>query len=524
MKSIRNLKQAVTDALAYLKTQSDIREAEVFAAANGNLTVRLNYTSHIPSNGVEEPKSIDSYGVGIRIAMDSPQGVLTSFGSEPSDLSLEGVKRALEKALRGAVHDPYFVSLPRPMGERSVTRPYHDAQIMRLTDAQMVEAGWQTLGSAFDVFQSSEELLAVAGAPAKVVQLGLILGGDVTFLQERIAIGSYHLPKVETDESTLAMSSVTAMVEAKDAKGTGWAVSGRLNEVHGQDGAEAARQALASLSGQRARGGAYRVVLGPQAVSEILEWILMPGLTVDTFFASASPFMGKLGKQIASEKLSLYDHGAMPGLAATKAITDEGLPTGKTELIRDGALVGLLSNHYEYERILRDSKGREKLGIDPAGVKQAILPRNGFRTGRGGGRNFDVTPGTTATNLVVEGKESHTRDELLQMVGDGIYVGRIWYTYPINGISAGDFSGTIVGDSYLIKDGRLAAPLKPNTLRINENLHNMLGHIMGIGSQRRGTIRWASDQVTWAPEMAVSDFHLAEIGEYMDQVWSEGPR
>ncbi|MDP3064836.1 MAG: hypothetical protein Q8O40_16790, partial [Chloroflexota bacterium] len=103
MKSVRELKRAVSDALAYLKTQSDIREAEVFAAANGNLTVRLNYTSHIPSNGVEEPKSIDSYGVGIRIALDSRQGVLTSFGSEPSDLSLEGVKRALEKARRGAV-------------------------------------------------------------------------------------------------------------------------------------------------------------------------------------------------------------------------------------------------------------------------------------------------------------------------------------------------------------------------------------------------------------------------------------
>lgn len=47
---LSQLKRAVRDALAYLRTQPDIAEAGVFASANGNLTVRLNYTSRIPSN------------------------------------------------------------------------------------------------------------------------------------------------------------------------------------------------------------------------------------------------------------------------------------------------------------------------------------------------------------------------------------------------------------------------------------------------------------------------------------------
>jgi len=43
------------------------------------------------------------------------------FGSEPTDLSLEGVRRALEKARLGAVLDPEFVSLPKgPSGTHSV--------------------------------------------------------------------------------------------------------------------------------------------------------------------------------------------------------------------------------------------------------------------------------------------------------------------------------------------------------------------------------------------------------------------
>jgi predicted Zn-dependent protease len=229
--------------------------------------------------------------------------------------------------------------------------------------------------------------------------------------------------------------------------------------------------------------------------------------------------LGKFGKQVASEQFSLYDDGAAPGLAATKAITDEGLPTGRTQLIKKGVLTGFLSNHYEYMRMLNDPKGKEKLGVEPSSVADRIAPRNGFRTGRGGGRNFDASPSVTPTNLIIEGKEQHSHEGLLTLVGDGLYIGRIWYTYPVNGIIVGDFSGTVVGDSYIIKDGRFTAPIKPNTLRLNDNIHNVINHIMGIGNNKIGVVRWASDQVTWAPDVAVDNFHVLEIAEYMDSVY-----
>src|SRR3970040_2125078 len=51
----------------------------------------LNYTSHIPCNGVEEPKSAETYGIGIQVALDSPEGILLVLASEPSDLVQAGV-------------------------------------------------------------------------------------------------------------------------------------------------------------------------------------------------------------------------------------------------------------------------------------------------------------------------------------------------------------------------------------------------------------------------------------------------
>ena len=185
-------------------------------------------------------------------------------------------------------------------------------------------------------------------------------------------------------------------------------------------------------------------------------------------------------------------------------------------------LSGLLADYYNFQRILNDPKGREKLGVEPKDVAGAIAPRNGFRPGNGGGRDFGSPPSITPTNLIIEGSPGHTHEELLRLVGDGLYIGRIWYTYPVNGITAGDFSGTVVGDSYIIKDGKLSAPLKPNTLRMNDNVLRVINSILGIGSDRQGTVRWSSDQVTWAPEVAVTDFSLEEFGEYMDTVY-QGP-
>ncbi len=567
MLPLATLRAAVREALAYVSAQPDVAEAEVFAAANVNLTLRLNYTSHIPSNGVEEPKSVESHGLSVRAAFRTPEGIKTGLGSEPGDLSPEGAARALDQARRGAVLDPEFLSLPTPdipapgaapgagptpgtgpgaesgtglepgpeLGSEPGRARYHDPALGRLSNARLLAQGWNMLEKGLDVFQASADLKAVArgqvqdepkegiavaaGKGRELADLGLILGGDLVLLRERMAIASTHMPRVQTDESTLVMSFATAMVEERNAKGSGWSVSRRLADFTGESAGDAARRAIAAMDGQRVSSGSYRVVLGPQPVAELLEWILLPGLQVDTFYADASPFMGRFGQQIASETLYLYDDGSLPGLAGSKAITDEGLPTGRSDLIREGRLAGLLADYYNYRRILNDPRGREKLGVDPATVAPTLAPRNGFRAGNGGGRDFSVSPSVVPTNLIVSGREEWSQEELLRLVGDGIYIGRIWYTYPVNGFTSGDFSGTIVGDSYLIRDGRLAGPVKPNSLRMNDSILKVINNLLGIGAERTGTVRWASDQVTWAPEVAVADFHLEEIGEYMDEVF-----
>jgi len=513
------LAKTAQEAFAFVSAQPGVKEVEVFAAANATLLTRLNYTSHIPSNGVEEPKSAASRGLGLQVVFAGPgDDARIGFGSESADLSVRGAERALAKARQAAVVDPEFVSLPRASRQARTLTSYHDPRLMALDDASLVESGWRVVGGGLRTFLASSRLAELAGSDEGLRGLGLILGGDVTVLQERVAVISTAMPHVQTDESTLITAFVTAMVEARQAKGSGWSTGTRLEEFTDEAGVEAAQNAVASIGGARVPSGEYTIVFGRQPVTDLINNLVVPACMASAFYSSSTPFLGRLGRAIASPRLTVYDDGAHPGFMGSKGITCEGLPTGRTDLIREGVFTGCLSNWYETQRLLRDPELATKLGAQGRVAEAALTPRNGFRFGDGGGRQFDNQPGVAASNIVVEGTDPVSRDELVRRVRDGLYIGRIWYTYPINGLRAGDFTCTVVGDSYVIRDGRLAEPLRPNVIRINDNIATILNNLVGVTKDVKGTIVWAADEVVYAPEIAVSGVRVDAIAGFMEDL------
>ncbi len=102
--------------------------------------------------------------------------------------------------------------------------------------------------------------------------------------------------------------------------------------------------------------------------------------------------------------------------------------------------------------------------------------------------------------------------ELIAAVGDGIYIGRIWYTYPINGQRAGDFTCTVSGDSYVIRSGKLAAPLAPNCFRINANIEQVFTSRSRSASGPRPPSCWGSPEAYFVPALALDGIRLAQVG------------
>ena len=154
---------------------------------------------------------------------------------------------------------------------------------------------------------------------------------------------------------------------------------------------------------------------------------------------------------------------------------------------------------------------RRRLG--PAASATVTFPvRSGYRLGESPARRYDAHPGSTGTNVIMRTKRGVDERELIAAVGDGIYIGRIWYTYPINGQRAGDFTCTVSGDSYVIRNGRLAAPLAPNCFRVNANIEQVFTKPLAVGKRSELAVVWGSPEAYFVPAIALEGITLAQVG------------
>ena len=487
MIKIEELRTAVSDALKQIRKQKDVVDAEVFASWNDQITIRINYTSDIPCNGIHEPKSIQSYGLGILATFKKGNRIETGFGSVTNDLTKEGVLEALVKAKRNRVYDPGFKTLPESAG-KPVLANYHDKHVMEISEKDTVDLGWKALDGALKTLND--------GGHKKTI----IIGGDVTILRERMAIKTTKGID-DFDETTSLTANITAMIENKNVKGTGWSMGTHLAVFKTEAaGKEAAESAMRTIGGRKIKSGRHNVIFGNQPLTDIASNVLIPSLDLSSVNASNTPFLGKLGQEIASRNLNIYDDGSIEGEIGSKKITCEGVPTGRTDLIKSGTLAGFLANNYYAQKFKSNL-------YNPTA-------RNGFRYSANG-RDYKNKASIFPANVVIEGDKETTRGSLLKQVNNGVYIGRIWYTYAINGLAMGDFTSTIIADSFSIKDGKIASPLKPNTIRINTNIKHILNNIIGITKKKRSTLVWGSREVVIAPEIAVSDVHLDNITGFL---------
>ncbi len=506
MRSAADLKKFVREGTALLARERGLAAFEIYCSTSEHRVARLNYTSDIPSRGLEEFKSLKADGFALRLAM-SRDPHETGSASAAGDFSLDALRAAIRRARATSVIDPHFPGLPttpRKLPPSSDRAPAGD--LMRTKDAPIAAAAWQMIGGAISAFAS--------GAPLKLSRPGLVVGGDLSLVRDRIAIGSSAFADIRADQSAHFVSSVTALIESLDAKGTATATGASLDQLRragARLGRDAVVRALKLRHGERPPPGPYRVVLGPQPVAEIINYMVLGSLTTGAFQSATSAYHGRFGFRVMDQRLSLADDPLARSGPVRRRVTCEGLPAARTEMIRDGRLVGLLSNFYDSHRLLTDEHRGEKLG---AGADSAIgFPvRSGYRLGESPARRYDAHPGSIGTNVIMRTRGGVADPELIAAVGNGIYIGRIWYTYPINGQRAGDFTCTVSGDSYVIRNGRIAAPLAPNCFRVNANIEQVFAKPLAVGKRSETAVVWGAPEAYSVPALALEEIQLAQVG------------
>jgi PmbA protein len=504
--SLQELKKFARDASARIAREKDLAAHEIYCSTAEHRVARLNYTSDIHSHGVEEFKSLDAAGFAIRIVTRRDPHE-NGYASIAGDLSPAAVREALDKARGALVVDPYFPGLPQGShklaGEAGTSE---SSDLIKAGDGDLARSAWGVLGQAITTFNKR--------APIKLATPGLIVGGDLSLIRDRIAIGGSAIPEVRTDETAYFFSSVTVLVESLDAKGTAMAIGGSVAEMERAAtrlGRDAVTRALELRHGERPSGGVFRVVFGPQPIAEIINYVVLGSMTTGAFHAANSAYHGRFQDSVMDPHLNLIDDPQAKIGPVRRKITCEGLPAAATELIREGRLVGLLSTYYDSNRLLTDEHRAEKLGASAVLDGNAFPPANAYRLGEGGARRFDSHPSASGTNVIMKTSGGLDEKDLIAKVGDGIYIGRVWYTYPINGQRAGDFTCTISGDSYLIRDGKLAAPLAPNCLRINANIKQIFARPFALGKRSEPAIVWGAPEAYFVPAIAVNGLTLAAV-------------
>ncbi len=214
----------------------------------------------------------------------------------------------------------------------------------------------------------------------------------------------------------------------------------------------AAQLALEQLTAKRVRSRRYTVVLDP----------IMAGLFTHEAFGhlSEADFIAEnpqaqemmtLGRQFGPRNLNIFDDGSVPRLRGSVRYDDEGVPTQKTWLMRDGVLVGRLHS-------------RETAGL-----------MNEQPTGNGRATSYRYGPQVRMTNTAIAPSDGGSLHDLIKDVDLGVY--------------ACDWAGgeTLLEDftfvakhGYMIRRGQSAEPLRAMTL--TGNLFETLKKIDGIGS------------------------------------------
>jgi TldD protein len=143
-----------------------------------------------------------------------------------------------------------------------------------------------------------------------------------------------------------------------------------------------------------------------------------------------------MDQMIANECVSAVDDGTIEGKWGSINIDDEGMPTQKTQLIKDGKLTSFLV----------DKVGAMKTGFD--------------RTGSGRRQSYKFAPASRMRNTFIEPGDS-TLEEMIATIPNGIYCKKMGGGSVQPGTGEFNFAAQ---ESYLIKDGKIDKPLKSATL------------------------------------------------------------
>lgn len=249
-------------------------------------------------------------------------------------------------------------------------------------------------------------------------------------------------------------------------------------------GEEAARRVKVLLSASPAPSGPMPVVMAAEAGGTMIHEAVGHGLEADLACNGLSVYQDKVGQQVASPLITVVDDGSMLERRGSYRFDDEGTPSQKTTLIENGVL-----KNYLVDRL-------------------SAMKFDRMATGNGRRETFRHKPIVRMTNTyIAPGKDDP--EQILRDTKWGVYVKQMGGG-QVNTVT-GDFVFAVT-EGYLIRDGKMAEPIRgatlvgngPKVLSIVDRVGTDLGFATGTcGKDGQGAPVTDAQPTMRIPEMTV---------------------
>jgi len=199
---------------------------------------------------------------------------------------------------------------------------------------------------------------------------------------------------------------------------------------------EAAEKALIMLDAKECPSGKMPVIIGNGFGGVIFHEACGHSLEATSVAKGLSVFSGKKGTKIASDIVSAVDDGTIPGGWGSNNIDDEGNPTQRNLLIKDGILNSYLVDNFNGRRMGEKGNGATRR------------------------ESYKYEPTSRMSNtFILPGKS--TPEEIIAATEFGLYA------KSMGGGSVNPATGEFnfaVSEGYIIEKGKIAYPVKGATL------------------------------------------------------------
>ncbi len=201
-------------------------------------------------------------------------------------------------------------------------------------------------------------------------------------------------------------------------------------------GRKAAEQALVNLRADYCPAGQIPVAIENGFGGVIFHEACGHSLEATSVGTGTSQMAGKMGQQIANEKVTAIDDGTIPGAWGSVNIDDEGHPTQRNVLIENGVL-----KSYMIDRL-----GSRRMNMD--------------MTGNGRRESFMYEPTSRMTNTFIANGPDKNED-IIASIEYGLYA------KSMGGGSVNPLTGEFnfsVSEGYIVREGKICEPVRGASL------------------------------------------------------------